>query len=205
MKERKVWKAEKVNKRKVWKAKKERESEEGKRNVWKAKKVKEREEFKQRKKRKRRVQAKKEEKEKKKKGKKRKKIYVSRASTSREKRRCLVRCTVEGRRWPLWKTSLFGKRGRVGARSCRCTVVVGVEWAVGVSSPRLTKSFFVTFVPPTDSLFDGGGACAVWPAKGVRKESRARRDKTKKKQGAENTVWFGEECAVCTLRKTSVW
>ena len=91
------------------------------------------------------------------------------------------------------------------AWSCRCTVAVDVEWAVGVSSPRLTKSFFVTFVPPTDSLFDGGGACAVWPAKGVRKESRARRDKTKKKQGAENTVWFCEACAVCTLLKTSVW
>jgi len=78
--------------------------------------------------------------------------------------------------------------------SCRCTVAVGVEWAVGGSSPRLTKSFFVTFVPPADSRFDGGGACAVWPAKRVRKESRARRDKTKKKQGAENTVWFCEAC-----------
>ena len=91
------------------------------------------------------------------------------------------------------------------AWSCRCTVAVDVEWAVGVSSPRLTKSFFVTFVPPADSLFDGGGACAVWKTKSSSKERTESRDKTKKNQGAENTVWFGEACAVCTLLKTSVW
>ena len=102
---RKVWKAEKVNKRKVWKAKKERESEEGKRNVWKAKKVKEREEFKQRKRERKR-----------KKGKKEKKFMFQ--GRARAERRDGVWCGARSRVCgvPLWKTSLFGKRGRVGAR-----------------------------------------------------------------------------------------
>ena len=190
MKERKVWKAEKVNKRKVWKAKKERESEEGKRNVWKAKKVKEREEFKQRKKRKREKSSSKErrEREKEKREKKKKNLCFKGEHEPREE---TMFGAVHGRGSAVASLEDVAVRE---AWSCRCTVVVGVEWAVGVSSPRLTKSFFVTFVPPADSRFDGGGACAVWSAKGVRKESRARRDKTKKKQGAENTVWFGEAC-----------
>ena len=71
--------------------------------------------------------------------------------------------------------------------------------------PHLTKTFLETFVLPDDSLFDGGGACAVWPAKRVLKESRTRRDKTKKEEGAENTVWFCEACELCTLLQTSVW
>ena len=159
---------------------------------------------------KRRVQAKKEEKEK-----SSSKERREREKEKREKKK--KNLCFKGEHEPREETVFGAVHGRgsavasledVAVRetwSCRCTVVVGVEWAVGVSSPRLTKSFFVTFVPPADSLFDGGGACAVWSAKRVRKERRARRDKTKKKQGAENTVWFGEACAVCTLRKTSVW
>jgi len=192
VKERKVWKAEKVNKRKVWKAKKERESEEGKRNVWKAKKVKEREEFKQRKKRRKEKSSSKErrerEREKEKREKKKKNLCFKGEHEPREE---TVFGAVHGRGSAVASLEDVAVRE---AWSCRCTVAVDVEWAVGVSSPRLTKSFFVTFVPPADSRFDGGGACAVWPAKRVRQERRARRDKTKKNQGAENTVWFCEAC-----------
>jgi len=107
VKERKVWKAEKVNKRKVWKAKKERESEEGKRNVWKAKKVKEREEFKQRKKRKRE--------RKRKKGKKEKKFMFQ--GRARAERRDGVWCGARSR--------VCG--GLSGRRRCSGSVVVSVH------------------------------------------------------------------------------